>query len=79
MIADNALRVTGLNKPHHLVQHGRAIRPAVRQVADKYEPPPVLVSPVLVIAKMAQQVFERIDFAMDIADDINRAVKQGFD
>jgi hypothetical protein len=72
MITNDALRTTGPNPPHDLAQYSRTVRAAIRQVADKYEPPSIDMLPVRAIAEMAQQVFERVDLAVDIADDIDR-------
>ena len=56
-----------------------AVRPAVAEVADEHEPAALGVPAHGVVAEAVEQRVEGGDLAVDIADDIDRAVEQGLD
>ena len=60
-------------------EHRRAVRSAVAEVADKHQSPPFRVMALQVITQVTQQLHQRGVFAMDIANDIEGARRQGLD
>ncbi len=75
VIAEDALRPARSHELLHQGDHGRAVGPPVHQIADKHQSPLLRVSTVFVVAEMPQQRHQRVDFAVYIADDINRTIE----
>jgi hypothetical protein len=62
--------MAGSHHVHHELQDGGAVRTAIDQVTDKDEAAPARVTPGAVIAKMVEQLLQRLDFAVNVTDDI---------
>ena len=60
-------------------QHGQHVRPAIDQVAEEDEMPPLRVRAVVVITEMGEQRLQRVVLAVNVADDVELAVRQGLD
>ena len=64
-----------LNQPNNR----RTIRPAIRQIANKHKPPAIPVRAMRIVPEMLHEERKSLDFAMHIADDIDRAVEERLD
>jgi hypothetical protein len=76
VVAEHALRTASLHPAHHPVEHGRAVGPAVAQVAHEYGPTSLRVVALRRVTEVPEQGLQRMDLAMDVANDIERAVEQ---
>ena len=76
MVAQNTLCTPFLDQSFDQFNHGRAIRAAIDKITYKYQTPTIRVIAILVVVKLIQQLLKRIDFTMDITDDINGTGKQ---
>jgi hypothetical protein len=76
VIAEHALRLAALHPAHHEVEHRRAIRAAVAQVADEHRATALGMPAVGGIAEVPEEGSERLGFAVDVADQIHRPVEQ---
>ena len=82
MIARDAEGVAGRDHAHDEAQHARCVRPAVDEVADEDRPPIRVMgaggpAPVVAgdrVAELAEQRLQLDAAAVDVADDIERAV-----
>ena len=64
-----------LNQPNDR----RTIRPAIRQIANKHKPPALRVRAMRIVPEMPHEERKSLDFAMHIADDIDRAGEERLD
>jgi hypothetical protein len=76
MIAKHALSPPHVDEPLNQSNDRRTIRPAIRQIADKHKPPPFSMRSIFVVTEMPHEERKHLDFAMHIADDIDRAVEE---
>ena len=73
MVAGQADGVTRGLHPHHRAQDVRRVGPAVAVVADEDRAPPVRVT-VLGVAERGEQRLQLLVAAVDVADDVERAL-----
>lgn len=58
-------------------QHRRTVGTAVAQIADEHQPPPARMETVVAVAELVQQRLEGGKFAVNVADNVQRRVRQG--
>ena len=76
MVAERGQRAALLDQALHEGDGAGAVRAAVAQVADEDEAAAVGVPALGVVAEVGQQRVQRLEFAMDVAHDVERAVGQ---
>ena len=79
VVTQHAVRPPGLDQTLHQLDHSRAIGPPVGQVPGKHQPPRLRMGTVLGVAQSIEQGPERLDLAVDISHDVERAVGQRLD
>ena len=79
VVAEHAVRPFCLDQTLHQLDYSRAIGSPVGQVSGKHQPPRLRMGTVLGVAQPLEQGPQRLDFAMDIPHDIERAVGQRLD
>jgi hypothetical protein len=76
MVARDALGVTARDQVAHQQYHPGTVWSPIAKVTDEYQPSPVRVLAMLVVAKALQQLAQRAEFAMHVADDVERSFEQ---
>ena len=76
VIAEDALRPTALDPVHDEVEHGRAVRTPVAEVAHEHRATTLGVPAVGGVAEVPEQRPERLGLAVDVADQVQRSVEQ---
>ena len=79
MVAEDGLRPAPRVQTLVPGQHARHVRPAIDQIAEEDEVPPLRMRAVVVITEMGEQRLQRRVLAVDVADDVEFAVRQGLD
>ena len=76
VVAQDTLGAARLDHLSDALDDGRAVDPAVNEIADKHKPISLWMAAGRVVAQPDQQAFKCRHLPMDVADNINRAVKQ---
>ena len=79
MVADHGHGAAAGHQLRHAREHGRAGGAPVAKVAHKDQRAAIRVPPLGVVAQVGQQRVQRVDFAMDVADDVERSRGQVLD
>jgi hypothetical protein len=75
VIAEQALRRAFVDHLADTLDHAGAVGSAVAEVADEDEAARLRVLAAPAVTEHAKQVFQRVDFAVDVADDVDRPVE----
>lgn len=70
MVAKDALGSASFDEALYKIDDCRAIRATVGQIADEDESAAIGMLPVVAVAKMSEQRAQRLDFAMNITNDV---------
>ena len=70
MVAEHALRQSPIDQFAHALHDGNAVGAAIAEVSDEDQPMPGRMASVGVVTQRRQQVVQCIDFAVDVAHDI---------
>src|SRR5262249_32138579 len=76
VVAEDGLRPPFADAVAHPLDDRRAVLAAVAEVTEEDESPPLWVSAYLVVAECAAKRVQRPDFAVNVADDVDRSVEQ---
>jgi hypothetical protein len=79
VIAEQALRRAFVDHLADTLDHAGAVGSAVAEVADEDEAARLRVLAAPAVTEHAKQVFQRVDFAVDVADDVDRPVERARD
>jgi hypothetical protein len=79
VIAQHTLGTTDFDKTLNEIDDGRAVGATVGQIADKDKSSAIGMLPAVAVAKVSEQRAERGDLAVEIANDVERAVEEGSD
>ena len=77
VVAEHALGAAGLHPAHDEIEDGRAVRAPVAQVAHEYRPASLRMAAVRRVAQVPEQGLQGLDFTVDVADHVQRALEQG--
>jgi hypothetical protein len=70
------LSTTSFNKTLDNLDDGRAIGATISQIADKDKASAIRVYSMFTITEMTEQIFQRIDFTMNVTNDVDGAVEE---
>ena len=76
VVAHDAIGLATFHQVHDLVDHRRTVWSPVDEVSQECEPATICRFAVLVVAEVGQQAFEHLHFAVHIADDVQRALRE---
>ena len=79
VVADHGHGAAAGHQVRHPREHRRAVGAPVAKVAHKDQRAAIRVPPLGVVAQVGQQRVQRVDFAMDVADDVERSRGQVLD
>jgi hypothetical protein len=79
VIPENALSSTAVDELHDFFNNGRTIRTAIYQVAKKYEVTALSMDTISVVAEPLEELLEHVELAMNVADDVQRDIREILD
>ena len=79
VIAQNALGQSAIDQFTDPLQHRHAVGAAIAEIADEHQSATGGMPAALVVAKVGQQMPKCIDFAVNVADDVERAFDEVLD
>ena len=79
VITQNTLGAARKIEPAHFLDDTGAVRAAVDQVSKKNQRTPLWVTTKLVVPEVGQQLVKRIEFTVNIADDVDRTTLERLD
>ena len=77
VVAEHHMGAVGGAGGHYPCENRGRIGAAVGQIADKYQPPAGGMAAVVAVAQMIEQLGQGVKMAVDVADDVEFACRQG--